>query len=173
MRFVLVMCRFLELMCQEENQFMMCKRERKKDTYQICDYRCDMFAFSRQRFGSGQPLEIRSKFVRNIFVKGVGWLRSVTIKCLIGTASGTNETSRQEVRNDGTGYAVALVDDRCDDRPPPPNDRTNSPSWLHWRRCGKWAFDADMEDTCAGGSLRQRQSREKKWQKEKCRLHAY
>ena len=84
--------------------------------------------------------------------KALGGCEVSRKKCLIGTASGTSVTSSQE--RPGTGYAaVALVDDQSDDRPPPSNDRSNSPSWLHWRRCGKWAFDADMEDTVRGGSL--------------------
>ena len=152
MRFGLVMCRFLEFMCQGESVHNVQTR-RKKDTYQICQYNGAMHLLSTPevRIRCPQPMEIR-QFVR-IFVKSVGWLRSVTQKCLIGTASGTIETSRQEVTTE-------------QDTPPSPSstikatigrrhrtierthllgcigdDAGNGHSMLIWKiRCGRVAF---------------------------------
>ena len=151
----------------------MCKREGRKIRIRYANITVLYICFPRQRFGYQVPPANGDSSICSYLCEK----RWVAAKC---HAKVSHRDRFRDHRNfqagshDGTGYAaVALVDDQSDDRPPPSNDRANSPSWLHWRRCGKWAFDADMEDTVRAGRFRQSKSRRKNGRWQKCRLHAY
>ena len=58
----------------------MCKREGKKIRIRYANITVVYICFSRQRFGSGPPSHWRFVNLFDIFVKSVGWLRSVTPK---------------------------------------------------------------------------------------------